>query len=85
MSTFVDQVRIFVKAGNGGDGVLLDNGANYNVVALNRIGVAATMAPLVILTPAAGRPVPEPLLTIVWSGVVAAMSLPRTRFAESSG
>jgi hypothetical protein len=33
------------------------------------IGVAATMAPLVILTPAAGRPVPEPLLTIVWSPV----------------
>jgi hypothetical protein len=33
------------------------------------IGVAATMAPLVILTPAAGRPVPEPLLTVVWSPV----------------
>jgi ABC-type lipoprotein release transport system permease subunit len=33
------------------------------------IGVAATMAPLVILTPAAGRPVPEPLLSIVWSPV----------------
>jgi ABC-type antimicrobial peptide transport system permease subunit len=33
------------------------------------IGVAATMAPLVILTPAAGRPVPEPLLTVEWSPV----------------
>jgi hypothetical protein len=27
------------------------------------------MAPLVILTPAAGRPVPEPLLTVVWTPV----------------
>ncbi|GAA4714325.1 hypothetical protein Prum_040270 [Phytohabitans rumicis] len=35
------------------------------------IGVAATMAPLVILTPAAGRPVPEPLLTVDWSPVAA--------------
>lgn len=33
------------------------------------VGVAATMAPLVILTPAAGRPVPEPLLTVEWSPV----------------
>jgi hypothetical protein len=30
------------------------------------IGVAATMAPLVILTPAAERPVPAPLLQIAW-------------------
>jgi hypothetical protein len=30
------------------------------------IGVAATMAPLVILTPAAGRPVPSPLLDLAW-------------------
>ena len=28
--------------------------------------VGATMAPLVILTPAAGRPVPAPLLSITW-------------------
>ncbi|MEO3745137.1 FtsX-like permease family protein [Plantactinospora sp. B5E13] len=30
------------------------------------IGVAATMAPLIILTPAAERPVPVPLLEIAW-------------------
>lgn len=30
------------------------------------IGVAATMAPLLILTPSADRPVPEPLLAIDW-------------------
>jgi hypothetical protein len=34
------------------------------------IGVAATMAPLVILTPAAERPVPAPLLQIAWWPVV---------------
>jgi hypothetical protein len=35
------------------------------------IGVAATMAPLVILTPAAERPVPEPVLEIAWWPVAA--------------
>lgn len=35
------------------------------------IGVAATMAPLVILTPAAERPVPAPLLEIAWWPVAA--------------
>jgi len=30
------------------------------------IGVAATMAPLVILTPAAGRPEPPPLISVPW-------------------
>jgi hypothetical protein len=35
------------------------------------IAVAATMAPLVILTPSAARPVPEPLLDIAWMPVLA--------------
>lgn len=35
------------------------------------IAVAATMAPLVILTPSAARPVPEPLLDIAWVPVLA--------------
>ena len=30
------------------------------------IGVAATMAPLVILTPSAGRPEPSPLISVPW-------------------
>lgn len=33
------------------------------------VAVAATLAPLVILTPAADRPVPEPLLEVVWPPV----------------
>ncbi|WP_306215899.1 FtsX-like permease family protein [Actinoplanes sp. RD1] len=41
------------------------------------IGVAATMAPLLILTPAATRPVPEPLLVVDWwrAGGTAALLL----------
>jgi predicted lysophospholipase L1 biosynthesis ABC-type transport system permease subunit len=35
------------------------------------IGVAATIAPLVILTPAADRPVPAPLLDVAWLPVTA--------------
>jgi ABC-type antimicrobial peptide transport system permease subunit len=35
------------------------------------IGVAATMAPLVILTPSAARPVPAPLLEVAWLPVAA--------------
>jgi hypothetical protein len=35
------------------------------------VGVAAVVAPLVILTPAAGRPVPEPLLHIAWGRATA--------------
>jgi hypothetical protein len=35
------------------------------------VGVAATMAPLVILTPSANRPVPEPLLAVAWGPVAA--------------
>lgn len=34
------------------------------------IGVAATMAPLVILTPSAARPLPEPLLHLDWRPVL---------------
>jgi ABC-type antimicrobial peptide transport system permease subunit len=33
------------------------------------LGVAATMAPLVILTPSAARPDPEPLLHLDWRPV----------------
>ena len=46
-------------------------GLGVTVGLLVGIGVAATMAPLVILTPAAGRPVPEPLLRIAWVPAVA--------------
>ncbi|MEV1147722.1 FtsX-like permease family protein, partial [Micromonospora sp. NPDC049799] len=35
------------------------------------IGVAATMAPLVILTPSADRPTPEPVLHVDWGPVAA--------------
>ncbi|RKN41434.1 FtsX-like permease family protein [Micromonospora endolithica] len=35
------------------------------------VGVAATMAPLVILTPSADRPIPTPLLQIDWTPVAA--------------
>ncbi len=34
------------------------------------VGVAATMAPLVILTPTAARPIPEPILYLQWQPVV---------------
>jgi hypothetical protein len=39
------------------------------------IGVAATLAPLVILTPAAERPVPPPLLAVPWWPVLASVTL----------
>jgi hypothetical protein len=46
-------------------------GTGVAVGLLVGIGVAAAMAPLVILTPAAGRPVPEPLLEIAWAPATA--------------
>ncbi|GHJ50657.1 hypothetical protein Cs7R123_79990 [Catellatospora sp. TT07R-123] len=39
------------------------------------VGVAATMAPLVILTPSAARPVPEPLLSLDWLPVLGTSAL----------
>lgn len=39
------------------------------------IGVAATMAPLVILTPTAARPIPEPLLRLDWLPVLGTAGL----------
>ncbi|MBV1852050.1 FtsX-like permease family protein [Catellatospora tritici] len=39
------------------------------------IGVAATMAPLVILTPSAARPVPAPLLSLDWAPVLGTSAL----------
>jgi ABC-type antimicrobial peptide transport system permease subunit len=39
------------------------------------IGVAATMAPLLILTPAARRPVPPPLLEIDWPRTIGTAGL----------
>ncbi|MDI1461826.1 ABC transporter permease [Catellatospora sp. KI3] len=39
------------------------------------IGVAATMAPLIILTPSAARPVPAPLLSLDWLPVLGTSAL----------
>ncbi|MBM0240115.1 ABC transporter permease [Micromonospora sp. ATA32] len=44
-------------------------GIGVTVGLLVGAGVGATMAPLVILTPAAGRPVPEPALTLPWTPI----------------
>lgn len=44
-------------------------GIGVGVGLLVGAGVAATMVPLVILTPAAGRPVPEAVFTVPWSPV----------------
>ncbi|MFR9774965.1 FtsX-like permease family protein [Micromonospora sp. MS34] len=44
-------------------------GIGVGVGLLVGAGVAATMVPLVILTPAAGRPVPEAVLTVPWTPV----------------
>ncbi|SBT36912.1 FtsX-like permease family protein [Micromonospora auratinigra] len=44
-------------------------GLGVGVGLLVGAGVAATMVPLVILTPAAGRPVPEAVFTVPWTPV----------------
>ncbi|MFG2055145.1 FtsX-like permease family protein [Micromonospora sp. NPDC048930] len=44
-------------------------GIGVGVGLLVGAGVAATMVPLVILTPAAGRPVPEALFTMAWTPI----------------
>jgi hypothetical protein len=49
-------------------------GIGVGVGLLVGAGVAATMVPLVILTPAAGRPVPEAVFTLPWTPVGATAS-----------